>query len=186
MEIRLANEKLGGNSVDVGNAYILKYANRINYAQLRTVDIILQMKLYHFIRWLYTEAFPIQEGHITCLRYGNPKLEFIENGCMPYFYLTMKSPTEMRYTNASDWEALYSSEIDHWFNAAVELYKELDENLSRLWDKTMDKHEIISKGVKKVTYSDGTVIYFNYTDETVEVDGITLDSLSYIVKGGAN
>ena len=53
-------------------------------------------------------------------------------------------------------------------------------------DKTMDKHEIISKGVKKVTYSDGSVIYFNYTDETVEVDGITLDSLSYIVKGGAN
>ena len=71
MEIaRLANEKLGGNSVDVGNAYILKYANRINYAPVKDSGYYFTDETVPFYQMVVHGSIPYSGGPLSCLRYG--------------------------------------------------------------------------------------------------------------------
>lgn len=46
----------------------------------------------------------------------------------------------------------------------------------RSWRRTIRK---LPNGVTKVVYENGAVIYVNYTDSAVTVDGVTVDAMSY-------
>ena len=50
------------------------------------------------------------------------------------------------------------------------------------WRCTITEHEIVQEGVKKITYSNGAVIYVNYTNKDVTVDGVTVSAENFFVE----
>ena len=43
------------------------------------------------------------------------------------------------------------------------------------------KHEKLDNGVTRVSYDNGVVIYVNYSENNVTVDGYSIDAMSYKV-----
>ena len=80
---------------------------------------------------------------------------------------------------------LYCSDYKLWIDTASELYEELNDAMSHLQTVEMKNHERVQKDVYKVTYSDGTQVVVNYSDNAVTVDEINVEANSYkIAKGG--
>lgn len=98
-------------------------------------------------------------------------LKLIETGVYPSFLLTYESPTVLQYTNSS-WN--YSSDYRQY----VEVIARFNESLKEVNEKTSGaqiiKHEQNYDGVTdltKVTYSNGAIVYVNFSENTVSADG---------------
>lgn len=109
------------------------------------------------------------------------KLQMIEAGIYPSFYITKKDSSALIYTNSSD---LYSTAYDTYKDMIVEYDKEFRQINSQIADASIVKHEKLGTGIKKVTYSNGVSVYVNYTDAAKTVDGVTVGSMSYTTKAG--
>ena len=105
-------------------------------------------------------------------------LQMVESGVYPSFYLTYENSAALIYTNSAD---LYSTQYSAYKDTIIE-YDEALRAIAELVDgATIEDHEKLESGVTKVTYSNGVVIYVNYTEEDVTVDGITVGAESYEV-----
>lgn len=109
-------------------------------------------------------------------------LKLIETGVYPSFLLTYESPTVLQYTNSS-WN--YSSDYRQY----VEVIARFNESLKTVNEKTSGaqiiKHEQNYDGVAnltKVTYSNGAIVYVNFSEDTVSADGETINGLDYKIK----
>ncbi|MCC8167882.1 MAG: DUF5696 domain-containing protein [Clostridiales bacterium] len=106
------------------------------------------------------------------------KLKMIEAGVYPSFYVTYESSSALIYTNSND---LYSTQFSTYKDTIVEYDTELRELAELTEGAYIINHEKTDEGVVKVTYDNGVVIYVNYEDEDIEVDGITVGAESYKV-----
>ncbi|MBQ7974971.1 MAG: hypothetical protein IJ300_04720 [Clostridia bacterium] len=75
---------------------------------------------------------------------------------------------------------LYNVDYTLWKETAAENYRYVSEALKGLNNVPIKSHKYISENVVKATYENGTVIYINYSDEAVVVDGLTINSESYL------
>ncbi len=105
-------------------------------------------------------------------------LKIIETGVCPSFILTYESPEILQYTD-SNW--IYTSEYKKYREMIAEYYN----NIKAVYDKTDDayivRHERTDSNVGITTYSNGVIVYTNFSEEAVTVDGITIEALSYKV-----
>lgn len=106
-------------------------------------------------------------------------LTMIEYGAAPHFVFTWKETTEMKYSGMN---SSYATTFDTWCGVAAEVYREVDSVLSQVSDQTVQSHEILEDGVRKIVYSNGVTIYVNYTGAGVLVDGIQIPAMSYAVR----
>lgn len=106
-------------------------------------------------------------------------LQMVESGVYPSFYITYENSSALIYTNSSD---LYSTEYATYRDSIISYDEQLREVASAVEGACIADHEKMDNGVTKVTYDNGTVIYVNYTENEVSVDGITVDAMSYQVK----
>ncbi len=110
------------------------------------------------------------------------KLTWIENGALPYFYLTYESALNLRDT---DYDTLFSSTYADWEQTVIDTYKEFADNLSCVYGEQMIDHKIITSDLRCVEYANGVVIYINYADADATVDGVAVPAKNYVVvKGG--
>lgn len=170
------------NIVEGGNAYVLKNA-----------DIIMSLPDTDSGYQITTKSIPFYQLVVHGLvdftgRAGNlssdlkkETLKWAEYGYLPYFELTYSGSEDLMYT---DYNSLYSSTYSAWLEEAASIYKNFNENLTEVQDAYMDSHEEVAADVFKVTYSNGSVVYVNYNDEEVTVDGVTIGAEAYIVKKG--
>jgi hypothetical protein len=106
------------------------------------------------------------------------RLQMVEAGVYPSFYLTGKDSSELIHTDSSD---LYSTLYDT-YHEKVTAYDEEFRTLANLTkDAYILRHEQLGNQVNAVTYDNGTVIYVNYAEEPVTVNGIEIAGLSYKV-----
>lgn len=105
-------------------------------------------------------------------------LQMVESGVYPSFYLTHENSSALIYTNSSD---LYSTQFDIYKDTVVEYDAELREVAGKVNGAFIVDHEKLDNGVTKVTYDNGVVIYVNYSENNVTVDGVAIDALSYKV-----
>ena len=66
-----------------------------------------------------------------------------------------------------------------WVDKAAEVYAEVSSALSGVTGDTIVSHEILENGLRKVTYSDGSVIYVNYTGTQLTDGGITVPAMGW-------
>ncbi|MBN2222666.1 MAG: hypothetical protein JW708_10705, partial [Vallitaleaceae bacterium] len=107
------------------------------------------------------------------------RLQLIEQGIYPSFLLTYEEPAELINTNSSD---IYSSKFEYYEEKIVEYDREMKE-LALLRNGAMIADYEKDKGVSKVSYTNGLVIYVNFNEEEATIDGITIEGHSYKVGG---
>ena len=107
-------------------------------------------------------------------------LRSLELGAAPHFQWTHEPSSRLKLTN---YDSAYATAYEDWINDAVVLYKEANEVLKGLGNQQMTGHERIQEGVVRVTYSGGTTILVNYTDDRVTVDGVSVGKMDYAVEG---
>lgn len=173
-------EETGKNLlINGGNGYSLKYATDIINAPLGDNDF-----------FVVDESIPLYQMIIHgCINYSSGLINFydamdrsdliltlIEYGASPHYLFTAKSANEMKYTGLHKY---YSTKYDLWKDEAVNIYRDVNKALNRVSGETIINHEIIKKGVKKVTYSNGFTFYINYLSEDVNVEGVTIPAKGY-------
>lgn len=105
-------------------------------------------------------------------------LKMVESGAFPSFYITKESSSELINTNSSD---IYSSEYSSFKDTIISYDKQFKSLHEKTADSVIVNHELLDNSITKVTYSNGVVIYINYSDSTQTVDGISIDTMSYEV-----
>ena len=100
----------------------------------------------------------------------------IEYGASPRYVFTKESASEMKYTALNKF---YATKYDNWCDEAVSVYNKVNDILKYVSGETIVKHEIRDSGVRAVTYSNGVVVYVNYTDYDAVEDGITIPAHGY-------
>ena len=106
-------------------------------------------------------------------------LKMVEAGVYPSFYITARESSELINTNSSD---VYSSQYEVFKSTIVEYDTELRALSAKTEGANITGHEIFDNGVRKVTYSNGTQIYVNYSTSAQTADGVTIDAMGYVVR----
>ena len=105
-------------------------------------------------------------------------LEMVEFGCIPYYELTKESPVQLKKEQIG---GFFSTQIANWTDKIAETYKEYGTKAEKIWNAKITRHEIRGQDQRKITYENGSVLYINYADQKVTIDGVQLEPQSYQV-----
>lgn len=164
-------------AVSGGNAYTIPYTSRI-------FDL------------------PISSSGYDIFDYDVPFVQMVLHSYIPYTTLYMKQSTDMKVTtlkavetgsdllfscvsdttyNLSDTNLsnLFSSEFSLWKDDAIKYYNKYKSVAELVWDSEIIAHSCIKDDLFKVTYSNGTVVYVNYSNEKKTTDGISVEALDF-------
>ena len=108
-------------------------------------------------------------------------LRLIEYGASTRYVFTWEDATEMKYTGLNKF---YATTFASWADEAVENYRYVNDALAQVSGAQMTAHESLTADVKKVTYSNGVVIYINYGKTEAQADGYTIPAKDYLAMGG--
>jgi len=129
-----------------------------------------------FMSMVLKGSIPMYSDYVNFQANKNEfKLQMIEAGIYPSFYLTYEDSADLIYTNSSD---LYSTKYDTYRDTVIAYDTEFKEIADATEGAFILRHDKVSAGVNKVTYDNGVVIYVNYTDKAVTADDVTVDALS--------
>lgn len=67
---------------------------------------------------------------------------------------------------------------------AINAYQTINGALKQVQGAAMVHHEVTDGGLVKTEYDNGVSIYINKTDKSITEGGVTVDAMSYQVKGG--
>lgn len=165
--------------INGGNDYSFAYATDIIDApisdnEFRIIDE--EIPLYEMIIHGYIDYAGSQLNYHDSADTTEITLRMIEYGASPRYVFTNESASEMKYTALNKF---YATKYDNWCDEAVSVYNEVNGILKYVSGETVVKHEIRDSGVRAVTYSNGVVIYVNYTDYDAVEDGITIPAHGY-------
>ncbi len=111
-------------------------------------------------------------------------LRWVEMGYMPYFELTWGSTEELMYT---DYQSLFTAQYATWIDEVASIAEAFSEgDLKELRTAMIIDHVKLGSDLYRVTYDNGMTVYVNYADVDVQVDGLTIPAMDYLViKEGA-
>lgn len=191
---KMVNDELGNSSVSNGNMYMWKYATRIESTTISDMEYLYGDQSVPFLEMVlhgnigYTGSSPYNTMHNDVQQ----TLQYIEFGCMPYFFLTKEEVSKMQFSNASwRYDYLYSADLAAWYDRVVQVYKEFNDTVGYLWSAEIVHHTELKEGLKRVEYSEGSVIYINYNEvpetftDPISGQSITVGAQTYEVRRGA-
>ncbi len=162
-------------------AYLWKYTDAFLDMPLSISDYIYEDESIPFMSIVLKGVVPMYSDYINFEANKQEYfLKLVETGTYPSFYITKESSSELIYTNSND---IYSSQYRVFKNMIIEYTGELKQLNETIGNATIEKHQLLENDVRKVTYSNGVVIYVNYSDSSQDVDGITIDAMNYKVVG---
>ena len=106
-------------------------------------------------------------------------LQMVETGTSPHYVFTMENSSKMKNTGMSRY---YATTYETWKDEAKEIYDRVNTALQNVSAAEIVNHEIFGN-VRKVTYSNGVIIYINYGDEAQTIGGVTVPAMSYEMEG---
>lgn len=160
-------------------AYLWKYTNAFLDMPLTSSQYMYVDEEIPFITMVLKGIIPVYSEYVN---FEANKTEYflkmVESGAYPSFYITYENSSALIYTNSSN---LYSTQFETYKDSIVEYDAKLSELAAKTGDANIIKHEKLDNGVTKVTYSNNTVVYVNYTDEAKTADGVSVGAMSYEV-----
>jgi len=165
------------------NAYSLAQADYLYNLRAESYGLSITDYAIPFVQMVVSGLIPYSSEDAGNLCYDLPtqKLQWIEFGSMPYFYLTAESALNLRDTSN---DVLFSSTYEDWEPVVVDTYIEFNERLAAIKGRQMIAHTYISSSLRKVEYDNGCVIYINYADKEQKVEGQVVPAKNYVVIGG--
>ncbi len=179
-----ALEATGKNLMaDTANEYALSY-----------VKDVINTPLSHNTYAIVDEAIPLYQMILHgSVNYSTELLNFhdledmsgvvlnmIEYGAAPHYVFTWEESSRMKDTGLNRY---YATTYDVWKEEAIDIYGQVNEALKHVSDAYIVGHSILSQDVRKVTYSNGVVIYINYGDKDQRVGQIVIPANSYRMEG---
>lgn len=167
-----------------GNAYSLAYATDILEAPLKHNSFRIideEIPLYEMIIHGYIDYTGTVLNFNDAANKNKIILRLVEYGASPRYMFTKENASEMKYTALNKF---YATTYENWCDEAVETYNAVNKILKYVSGAAIVKHEILDNGVRKVTYSNGEVIYINYSGEEKSADGIVIPAVG-CRRGGA-
>ena len=168
--------------LETPNAFLWKYADALLDMPLSSSDYLYLDKEIPFLSMVLKGVIPTYSEYVN---FEANKTEYflrmVESGMYPSFYVAAEDSSKLIYTNSS---SLYSLEYASYRDTITEYDAKLRAVAEAVGGSRITDHEILDSGLVKVTYSNGTVIYINYTESALDADGSSVDALSYIVKAG--
>lgn len=108
-------------------------------------------------------------------------LKSIEYGAYPSFLVMAADNGDLNKTPMVDY---FSLNFEDWKGTIDEVYKKVNGALIHVEGAKINEHKALANGVVRVTYDNGAVIYVNYNSAAVEVDGVKIPEMNYVVKEG--
>ncbi len=167
---------LGGLSIPVGlyapNDYLWGVASAVydlpisSSGYLYTTDTVpfLQIVLSGYVPY-YGQALNFSPDLQEDL------LRHADFGVYPSFFVTYEETAKILETR-SRW--IYTSSIQQWGGEIERVYGWLNDRLGPVRGASIASRTVLQEGVVLVTYSNGKHIGVNYTDQPVQVGGVTL------------
>jgi len=178
--------KGNGYQVEVmgGNQYVLADSDCIGYVSYQSSMVNFTDEDVPFYQMIAHGSVPyrFQDGNYSP-DLKKQVLKWIEYGAMPKFTITEQDPYLLRNTEYSE---MFTSKYEDWSDIIKSIYHEYKERVGAIWSSKMTRHEQLQKDVFYVAYENGEVIYFNYNNEPVTVDGRMIPAMEYVVveRGG--
>jgi len=94
-------------------------------------------------------------------------LSMVDFGVNPSYVLTQRASSDMRYTEAA---SFYTTTFADFDEEIVDTYHYLNDALSTVSGAYITDREMVDTGFSKVTYSNGVIIYVNYSS-SAKIDG---------------
>jgi hypothetical protein len=164
------------------NFAALQYASAIRNAPVSSSGYYLadeSIPFYNIVLHGYVQYYTIPIN--TADDYMVLFLRALETGSGLSFKL-IKAPNEI--IKDINYGIFYSMNYDLWSETVYELYDKVNKDLAHIQDCTIIDHANLADDVAYTKYSDGTVVYVNYSNEDYVADGITIPSMDYIVEKG--
>ena len=169
-------------SAEKPNSYLLKYLTNYYDAYYESNKYIYETDSVPFMSILLSGIVNQYMPNINYISdYELAILRMIEYNIYPSFIVTYEEAYDLRYTN---YEYLNSTQYDLWKDLIIRMYSKTNDALSNVIGARLIDHKYVDNGVSKCSYSNGVVIYVNYNNKDVNVDGVSLSPYSYLVKGG--
>lgn len=169
---------------DNANAYTWGYVDELINVPLASNDYRIideEIPFYEMVVHGYMqyagEAFNLADDYTTIF------LKSVESGAGVNFKWIYESNSLLKET---DYDELYSVNYESWFEQAVQTYEQMNQDLGYLQNQRIVSHESVGEAVVKITYEDDSIVYVNYSDTDVLVDGNTVKAENYAVKRGGN
>lgn len=103
-------------------------------------------------------------------------LKLLESGTLPAFAVAHAEGSLVKKTS---FDHLYSLAYDANRNDILSIFNEVREALGDLWHRPIIDHRCTEWTVCTTTFENGTEIVVNYSDESIEVDGVRVPPLGY-------
>lgn len=131
------------------------------------LPIVLKGSISYFSTYLNFNAL----GHDRILT-------MVDFGINPSYALTAEPTYKMRYTLSN---AFITTSYDDFYEEIVDNYTYLNNALSHVADAYMESREVIETGLVKVTYSNGVIIYVNYSNQIKVQGSLVINQRDYRV-----
>ena len=181
--MRLAGETFGGAQSEGGYYHVAKYTDYALYSIFRhngkLVDKVVPLWQIAFHGLVLSNPMPTTVNYTAKGQASIMKL--LEFGGRPTFYMYsefFEDGKKKNWMGDTDLRCGNQKEFDHAIDCLAQGYNHVKE-LSYLQYEFLDEHKEIAKDVFKCTYSDGSIMLFNYSDKPFIFEGKTIQSMSY-------
>ena len=134
----------------------------------------LQMVLHGSMK-LYTSPINLASNAETAV------LRAIEYGMLPNFQVTYEPSSVLKKSEYTD---NFASGYESWRGDILQAYDKTRTALDGLMDTPIVGHTQVAEDVYATTYAGGDVVYVNYSQADVTVDGVTVPARGYYRQGG--
>lgn len=158
-------------------AYLWNYTEAMIDMPLGTSDFMYEDEEVPFFSIVLKGIVPMYSEYVNFEANKQEfRLQMIESGVYPSFYVTYEDSADLIYTNSAD---LYSTKYSSYKDTIIEYDADFRQVAALTGDAMIVRHEKLAEGINKVTYDNGVVFYINYNQDAVTVDGVTIEGLSY-------
>ena len=180
--LRLADRETEKLLVDGGNGYALPHVSHVYNAPMKCTfydiedeDVPFYQILLHGYVSYSTEPMNLSSNP------QNLVLKAVETGSSLSACLMYAENHALTDTNL---EHVFSGNYETWMDMLCESYERVTPVLREVAQATIIGHECLLKDVYKTQYSNGSVVYVNYSSKDVQADGYTIPAKDFIHIGG--
>lgn len=161
------------------NAYLLPYVDRYLQAPVYGTQYLIETDTVPFLQIVLQGQMEVYSPYANFSFYSDSDiLRMIDYNVYPSFILTEQPSYLLTDTLSRNY---YSTEYTLYEELIVKIYENVNEALRNTINNDWVARDVIEPGVIVNTYSDGTEIIINYTDEAITYNGVTVDPVSYEV-----
>lgn len=161
------------------NQYLWQYTDRYLDIPVYPTQFLIETDTVPFLQLVLSGTMEMYGPYSNFSFYGDKDvLRMIDYNIYPSFVLTDGPAYLLSTTNSLNY---YSTEYDQYKEVMAKVYDRVNLALGAVKDELWVDRTVLTDGIIKNTYSGGTQVVINYTDDPYKYEDVTLGPLSFAV-----